>query len=372
MSPRSKSKGPTVDVIKGVLKSRMLDLARELAPGGHLEKKDYVALNPCRADGSTGSFRIQISGPEAGRWVDFANSARGDGIDLVSYVLTRGGAYQEPGARGEALKWLADWLGLSGYSPRDLVKARDAAADQMKRDERDAQEGRDRLSSIARGIWHGASSLDDTPAEKYLMARGLDCRSSLGRFPGSLRYAQAQPAPRAWEPKRPHYPCLIAAIHTPECGRDPIAIHRTYLAVQADGRVTKADLPSGARAVLGPMKGGTIRLWRGASNKPLGAAPAGDICVLGEGVEDGLSLAIARPQFRVLASVSVGNLRDLTFPPAIKDLIIALDNDTEPQAVAHVDKALTRFAKMGLNVRVAHSPVGKDANDLMQHEEGAV
>lgn len=363
----------TPELIKGQVRSRMLELARELAPHGRLEGRDWVALNPCRADGHAGSFRIQVSGPEAGRWVDFAVGAKGDGIDLVSYIQSNGGNYQGAAERKEAFRWLGDWLGLTGYDPKKIQKARDEAADMIKRDEAAAREQRERLSKLAQRIWHGAKPIEDTPAERYLQGRGIDCRAVLGRFPGSLRYSPAQAAPKAWSAEKgapSHHPTLIAAIHTPACGRDPIAIHRTYLSVQRDGGVTKADLPQGARAVLGPMKGGTIRLWRGASNKPLGAAPEGDTLVLAEGVEDGLSIAIARPELRVLASVSIGNLRDLVFPAAIGDVIIAADNDTGKEAVAHLDKAIERFLAMGLNVRCARSPVGKDANDLMRYEVG--
>ena len=70
----------------------------------------------------------------------------------------------------------------------------------------------------------------------------------------------------------------------------------------------------------------------------------------------------------MLASISVGNQRDLKFPPTIQDLIIALDNDTAKEAIRDRDLAIERFVRMGMNVRTAFSPVGKDANDLMNYE----
>jgi hypothetical protein len=63
-------------------------ILQRLLPNGRREGKEYVALNPRRADRHPGSFRINLAN---GRWADFAladKSARGgDPISLVAYLL---------------------------------------------------------------------------------------------------------------------------------------------------------------------------------------------------------------------------------------------------------------------------------------------
>jgi hypothetical protein len=71
-------------------------LARIL-PRGTIIGREYVALNPTRADHRPGSFKIRLSGSRAGSWADFATGERGgDPVSLVAYLETvsQGGAAQ--------------------------------------------------------------------------------------------------------------------------------------------------------------------------------------------------------------------------------------------------------------------------------------
>lgn len=59
-------------------------VCRQLLPGGRLEGREYVALNPTRPDRHLGSFRINLT---TGRWADFATGDKGgDPISLVAYL----------------------------------------------------------------------------------------------------------------------------------------------------------------------------------------------------------------------------------------------------------------------------------------------
>jgi hypothetical protein len=79
-------------------------LARWL-PGGKRIGKEYVALNPTRADRRPGSFKVVIVGHRAGVWADFATGDRGgDLISLAAYLF---GLRQ-----GEAARKLAEMLGV--------------------------------------------------------------------------------------------------------------------------------------------------------------------------------------------------------------------------------------------------------------------
>jgi len=81
-------------------------IAQHFAPGGKMEGREYVALNPTRPDSSTGSFKINL---DTGLWSDFAEehiAKGGDAVSFVSYLL--GAAHQSEGLRA-----LADFLGMA-------------------------------------------------------------------------------------------------------------------------------------------------------------------------------------------------------------------------------------------------------------------
>ena len=76
-------------------------LAR-LIPGGKIIAREFVALNPTRADRRPGSFKINLS---TGRWADFATGDKGgDPVSLVAYL--------EGVSQVEAARRLARMLGL--------------------------------------------------------------------------------------------------------------------------------------------------------------------------------------------------------------------------------------------------------------------
>ena len=72
-------------------------------PGGKRIGREYVTLNPTRADRRAGSFKINL---QTGRWADFATGDKGgDAVSLAAYLF---GLRQS-----EAARRLADALGLS-------------------------------------------------------------------------------------------------------------------------------------------------------------------------------------------------------------------------------------------------------------------
>jgi hypothetical protein len=71
-------------------------------PGGRLQRREYVALNPKRADRHLGSFRINV---QTGRWADFATGdGGGDPISLAAYLFDL--------SQVEAARQLAEMVGL--------------------------------------------------------------------------------------------------------------------------------------------------------------------------------------------------------------------------------------------------------------------
>ena len=76
-----------------------------LLPGGKIDGREFVALNPRRNDNRPGSFKIRLSGSRAGSWADFATGDKGgDAVSLCAYV--------EGVSQAEAARRLARMLGL--------------------------------------------------------------------------------------------------------------------------------------------------------------------------------------------------------------------------------------------------------------------
>jgi hypothetical protein len=80
----------------------LLAVLSRLLPGGKVVGREYVALNPTRADRRPGSFKINL---RTGRWADFATGdCGGDPVSLCAYV--------EGVSQAEAARRLARMLGL--------------------------------------------------------------------------------------------------------------------------------------------------------------------------------------------------------------------------------------------------------------------
>ena len=78
-------------------------LLRHWLPEGYREGREWVALNPRRADRRPGSFKINL---DTGLWADFATGDRGgDVISLAAYLSGLG--------QVEACRRLARLLGVA-------------------------------------------------------------------------------------------------------------------------------------------------------------------------------------------------------------------------------------------------------------------
>lgn len=91
-------------ITEAALRSLPLLLARWL-PGGKRIGKEYIALNPTRADRHPGSFKVVIVGHRASVWADFATCDQGgDPISLATYPFgLRQGSVSMLNVRGRAL-----------------------------------------------------------------------------------------------------------------------------------------------------------------------------------------------------------------------------------------------------------------------------
>lgn len=339
------------EVIKQGLIARIDELVPMLFPNARKDGRHWLMGDIYGAPGA--SLSITRHGPHAGLWSDFAGTGKGDILTLVAAGACHGDI-------GAAFAWSIDYLHLGNASTDDIQRRIDEA--HRTADAARAKEAGDAAERTrkARGMYLAGVEFAGTPVELYLKGRGIDL-ARLPRVTRALRYL-----PDTWcAETRTKLPAMLAPYVDGGGEGGTMAVHRTYLARHPDGRVSKAALKE-AKKAYGPAHGCHIPLNRGASNKPLKNAPLGEWIAVAEGIENALSAAIIRPEWRVLATGTLGNLGVLRLPPQIGGLYIIADNDTKPEPQAAFRRQLERLSARGMAFSVARPPEGiKDFNDWL-------
>jgi hypothetical protein len=144
-------------------------LARIL-PGGKSIGREFVALNPTRADHRPGSFKVRLVGQRAGYWADFATGDKGgDPVSLVAYI--------EGVSQSEAARILAQVLDL--LPDEDHLALNIAAKPQRRPVAAVVHE----YDADAIALLKPAERLPGTLASQYLKVRRIGIEA-----PPSLRY----------------------------------------------------------------------------------------------------------------------------------------------------------------------------------------
>ncbi|MGX7346950.1 DUF7146 domain-containing protein [Acetobacter pasteurianus] len=342
----------SASALSQMLARSIQQLVIELLPAGQRDGHEWRCGSLGGEKGQ--SLAVHLHGTRAGVWADFSSGEKGDSLDLVACCLYGGN-------RRDAMRWAENWLGLNTADSMAPIQRR-PILEKVKTSELDKEAQQRRAK--ARRLWQETpAGIAGTPVESYLAGRGINLRQ-LGRAPGALRFA-----PAVWcaEVRKP-LPAMLAAI----CGPNGkmVAVHRTWLQKSPSGTWVKADLQN-PKKVLGSFAGGCIRLWRGASGKALDLAPTGDVAIVAEGIETALSCAIACPEYRVLAAVSLSNMASMKLPDTLTEITVAADNDCEnPAARKALHAALSQFAQQGRTVRLAMPEIqGQDWNNVLTHHD---
>ena len=235
-------------------------------------------------------------------------------------------------------------------SCRDRDAIADAVASALGQDRQtatsptgDEAAQRQRKQDRALAVWRGSEPAPDTPAERYLTARGLP---GLAASP-ALRFRADTPHPEGGR-----YPALIALVSAPDGA--PLAVHRTF--ITRDGR--KAAIEP-VKASLGPIWGGAIRLADHEPSRPL---------TIGEGIESAgaAGVLLGLPAW---AALSAGNMaKGLVLPPEARRVVIAADPDKAGRQAAR--DAWTRWTAEGREARVALPNGPDDFNALLTARGG--
>lgn len=366
----------SLDEIGDGLRGRINELVVEWGLTGEWRGNEFVARNPLRADNSLGSFRICGAGHgEQGMIKDFAGnvgSARG-----ATSPLRFTADLWFSGNMGEAVKWAKAWLGFDDTDPASIAKRQAHAAEISRDQERKAQQRAEmaqKTRAYAARLWVSASpELRATPVDRYLLGRGIDLRQ-LDFMPGAIRF---HPALNVQETGGTA-PAMLSIIGD-AAGNPLMAVHRTFLMVHEDGRVTKAPLTD-AKKVLGRFRGGFVSIQKGSvrdpdtgeirKNKPLSQCKEPVWVDITEGIENALSVAIADHTLRVIAAVSLSNMGNIKLPPIVAGVRLWRDNDAPgSEADKAFAQAVESFRRQGKAVRIARPPEGiKDVNDVLRGE----
>ncbi|MFK0330894.1 toprim domain-containing protein [Rhizobium sp. NPDC090275] len=354
MSRFSVAKERVLDDLEGIVE-QLLRASRK-----HHRRSLWNVCNPYRPKSKPEQMCVWLQGARRGAWKDFVSGDQGDAIDLVAYALT--GAVTAD-TRMTALEWIEDRFGLKNMSParRETIAkeatARRAAAEAKETARRTASRER------ARKFFYSCQPIEGSLAEVYLRSRNID----LAGVPKLGRALRFHPACEYWMiEERPRMPAMIAAM----VGQDGKigACHYTFLAPDGSG---KADVPK-AKLMFPETSGLVIRLTDGPSGLPAErAAEASALGLVGlvEGVEDGLSVAVAEPDLRMWSAGSLPGFGTVPDHGCVSSWLVFKDNDWgKRQAQQQFSRAVARLKGFGKPVEVISMPAdwGKDVNDALR------
>ena len=270
-------------------------------------------------------FKGPLSGKgAAGKWTDAATGEHGDLLDIIRETC---GFVDFADIAQEARRFLS--LPLP-ERPSDIASRSDPAPSGSPK--------------AARRLFAMSQAITGTLAEAYLRNRGLTALSKTA----SLRFH-----PRCYYRPDQHseteiWPALIASVTNLDGAIT--GAHRTWLDPNgfSETNLGKAPIDTPRRA-MGNLLGHAVRF-----------GTARDVMAAGEGIETMLSLKIALSDLPMVAALSAAHLAAIRFPPSLRRLYIACDDDP---AGDDASARLTQRAKDAGIEAITLSPHLGDFND---------
>jgi hypothetical protein len=274
------------------------------------------------------SLFVRLKGPgrgkgAAGKWTDAATGEHGDLLDLIA--MNR---------RLDRLRDVLDearsFLSLPRPEPPPDRHTRQPSAPTGS-------------PESARRLFAMSQPISGTIAEAYLRKRGITTLHGAAalRFHPRCYYRPNVDAPtETW-------PALIAAV-TDLAGRITGA-HRTWLDPTGEHKAA-VDTP---RRAMGHLLGHGVRF-----------GVVSDVMAAGEGIETMLSLRSALPSLSMVAGLSANHLAALLFPPTLRRLYVARDDDPAGDVAM---ATLTERAQTAGIEALKLSPTLGDFNEDLRH-----
>lgn len=236
------------------------------------------------------------------------------------------------GWHGDVIRFVMDKEGCGFIDAARRIDASDFPT--WTPQERAKVQAEDRLADLAkekdaRRFYAEAVPIAGTPGEVYLRARGITIAA-----PEFVRFGMV-PSWRnketgEWGRKRP------AVICGAQDGTGAIVGIQRIFFKNDDPSLGKKD----CKLSLGTIKGSALRL-----------APADGTIVMAEGPEDGLSIMQEGPGLPVWVPFGTSMMPSVDFPPAVRRVIIAGQNNTAGRIAAN--KAAVALSERGLEVSFA-------------------
>jgi hypothetical protein len=351
-------KGPDASEIARMLNANAAALARKLYPAG----KEYGGFfHIGSVEGEPGkSLKIRTKGNRQGSWADYSRDpgdklGKGDMLKLLQLTVGNGDIK-------EAIREAKRFLGLDSMNPRAMEQFRDRTRAAAEKAERQAAGETERKRLNAVNLWGHAQPLEGSPAQSYLEGRGIDF-AKLGHFPGALRYRHD-----VWSSEARRAMPAMVSLFVGGLDAKSKGAHVTYLERGQRGW-TKAPLET-AKMIWSPAYWGAhIPLNKGAAGRmPLRDVPAGTCVHISEGIEDGLTVAMADPALRLVAAGTLGNIGAMQLPGAVAALIIVGQHDKPGSpADGSLEKQIALHQAAGRRVScIWPEPGFKDFNDQLR------
>lgn len=315
------------------------------------------------------SLKITLRGPKAGSWADYAMSpneplAKGDLLKLLQHTV--GG-----GDLGRGVAEAKRYLNLDSMDPRALERVRERAVKARAKSEAEQAGHDEKRRRQSEGLWQSAAqSTPSSPPVRYLQGRGIDF-AVLGRLPGAIRFH-----PRVWHGElRREVPAMVTKFTALDGSH--AATHVTFLEY-SNGVWRKLQGVEASKQIhCGLYWGAHIPLWKGRWRGKLADLPAGTPVEVSEGIEDGLSYAMANPDARIVAAGTLGNIGAMLLPAQAGQLTILAQRDSKPEPIAALEAAIkaqqqrARGAGIERAVACRWPPEGiKDWNDWLRADAG--
>ena len=275
------------------------------------------------------SLFVRLKGPlsgkgAVGKWTDAASGEHGDLLDIIRESC---GFVDFADVALEARQFLS--LPLPQRSGDPTAQSAPAPTGSSK---------------AAKRLFAMSQPIAGTLAEGYLHNRGLTALHNTS----SLRFH-----PRCYYRPDQHsetetWPALIASVT--DLDGTITGAHRTWLDSKgsSDANLGKAPIDTPRRA-MGNLLGHAVRF-----------GTARDVMAVGEGIETMLSLRMILPNLPMAAALSAAHLAVIRFPPSLRRLYVARDNDPAGDATS---ARLTKRAKDAGIEAITLSPHLGDFND---------
>ena len=352
----------SVGEIEQDLRKDVKKFAPKILPNGKVEGP-YFKVGSVRGEAGS-SLVLHLQGHHQGEWFDNADSTSGDMIDLIAAARgcrTKGEAIAE----AKAMLGIKDEWNGGRPAPVDPAEmARRAEASRVAAVAQADAEAKDLEARIggAKALFLKGVPIANTPAARYLEARGIEV-ARLGAWPGSLRFYD-QVWNRECNVKMPAMLAMMVNAQGAQTGT-----HITYLDRDARGQWVKASetgcgvSKKMCKITRGAMRGSFIPLRKGASGKSMRHVIADEPVWMTEGIEDALTIAMARPDVRLITGMNLRNLGRVILPDVLRTVTILADRDEDPREMAAFEGAIAKQQASGLNVNYIFPPVGqKDFN----------